>query len=183
MRVNRRHQFVHRRLQPHRQRRFADDLGRPRPDHMHAENLAVFCPSQNFYEAAFAFVGAEDAAFPGTLGDQRQRIVGVLHQRQHADEARGPLGVIDIAQFVQQFVDVGGVVAMRAGVTRRVQAGRAIERVDAYAGIIRQGRIARGSRGGERLDRRVFLEGRAGFGGLRQAELAGRGELDPIPGD
>ena len=62
----------------------------------------------------------------------------MLYQRQHADEARGARRVGDAVDLAQQLVDVRVAVAVDAGVTGRVQAGCAVQRVDAQAGIVAQ---------------------------------------------
>ena len=84
---------------------------------------------------------------PDAFGDQRLRIVGVAQQHEHADEVRAALRRrARRCKRAQQLVDVGRGVAVLAGVARRVQAGRAVERIDAQAGIVGQ----RGQAGGAR---------------------------------
>ena len=73
---------------------------------------------------------------PGALGEQRLRIVGIAHQCQHAGETGAASRVIDAIQFMQQFVDIRFVVAMRPGIARGIQAGRAMQGVHAQAGIV-----------------------------------------------
>ena len=57
--------------------------------------------------------------------------------------------------------------------------GRAVERIDAQAGIVGDGRQARGFRGGMRLDGGILGEHVAGLVRLGQAELAGGHRLIP----
>ena len=92
--------------------------------------------------AAFAMLlalaGVQDPAAPLAFDDQRLRVVRVAQQHQHAVEVRATLLAGDVLQRVQQLVDVAVGVAVLAGVTRRIQAGRAVQRIHADAGVVGQ---------------------------------------------
>src|SRR6185436_19375128 len=67
-----------------------------------------------------------------------------------------------------------------AGPARRVNAGRAVQRIDHEAGIVGKGRQLRGFGGGDRLDRRIGAKGVAGFLGLSQTQLTRGNRLDAM---
>ena len=103
------------------------------------------------------------------------------HQRR--DEMRPALLRRGRAAFCKLCLHTGqrrGEILARPGPVGREQAGRAVQRVDADAGIIRQRRQSGGIRRRDRLDRSVLGEHVAVFHRLGQAELAGRDQLDPI---
>lgn len=84
-------------------------------------------------------------------------------------EARGPAFGRESAQFVEEFGEVGGIVGGFARVTRRVDAGRAVEGVHREAGVVRDRAMAAGRREGvPGLEQRVFGKGRPGFLGNRR---------------
>ncbi len=73
-----------------------------------------------------------------------------------------------IARAIGSFRPVGG-----------IDAGSAVQRIDHQAGIIRQGRQARGPGRSERLDRGIFLKRRAGF--IRLAKFRSAADLAAKP--
>src|SRR5262249_14985427 len=64
--------------------------------------------------------------------------------------------------------------ACRAGPARRVDAGRAVERIDREPGIVGECGQRGSGRGGERLDTGIVAESRSGFLGLGEPELVCR---------
>ena len=129
-------------------------------------------------ETAAAARREQHAAFPHAFGDQRLRVVGVAQQREHADEARGAAFVRHVAQRIQQFGDIRGVVAVTARVARAVQTRRAVQRIDAQTGIVGQRRQAGGARGVTRLEDRVLDERQSSFLGILDAEFGLRVQID-----
>ena len=67
-----------------------------------------------------------------------------------------------------------------SGPARRVDAGRAVQRIDHEAGIVGKGRQLRGLRRRDRLDRRIGAKRLAGFLGLAEAEFARGNRLDAM---
>jgi hypothetical protein len=67
---------------------------------------------------------------------------------------------------------------MRAGITRAVETGRAIEGIHAQARIVAQRRQAGGARGMARFQDRVFDETQAGLVGIGHAELRLRAQIE-----
>ncbi len=119
---------------------------------------------------------AEDAAFPDALAEDRQRVVGVAHQRQHADELCAALGVRDILHGLQQ-LGVVRRVAPAVGIARRVDARRAAEEVHRQPGVVGQRRQAGEACGVACLEDGVLDEGKTGFLRFHLAELADRAHL------
>ena len=116
---------------------------------------------------------------PQAFADQRQRVFGMLHQRQHADELRAALGVRHILQRLQQLGVVGGIV-LATGVACRVDARRAAEKVHGKAGVIGQRRQAGHLCCMARLDDGVLDEAQPGFFRLVVAELGNRAHAHPV---
>src|SRR6476469_34108 len=79
-------------------------------------------------EAAAAARRQTDASFAGSLGGEARAVTVDEHER--AAEARRASGVGHALERGEQLLVVGGVVARLAGVARRQNAGRAVERVD-----------------------------------------------------
>ena len=71
-------------------------------------------------------------------------------------------------------------VAMRAGVTRRVQPGRPVQGVHADAGVVGERRHAGGTRRMARLDQGILDEGQAGLVGVAHTELCLCDELHAV---
>ena len=122
---------------------------------------------------------AEDAALEQFLmpirpGDHQRRDEMRLALFRHGRAALGEFGL--------HTGQSRGEVLARTGPVRREQAGRAVERVDADAGIVGQRRQAGSVGRRHRLDRGVLGEHVAVLLGLGQAELAGRDQLDAIGG-
>ena len=118
----------------------------------------------------------QDAAVPQAFAQDRQRVVGVAHQRQYADELRTALRFGHVLQGFEQFGIVGRV-TLAVGVARRVDARRTAEEVHRQAGIVSQGRQAGDTCGVTRLENGVFNERQAGFFWLYLAEFANRTQL------
>ena len=91
------------------------------------------------------------------------------------DGARKPCRaprVLDALELGEQLLVVCCIVAVRAGVARRIHAGLAVERIDHKTGIVRDGSEARLGHGGFRLDDGVLGKRRARFLGVVEiAEL------------
>ncbi len=118
-----------------------------------------------------------------SFGDQRRRVICVRQQRERAVEMRAAAVGGNVAQCVEQLVDIRVRIAVLAGVTRGVQARRAIECVDADAGIIAERRQARRACGMARLDQRVLDEAQPGLVGVGDAEIALRDQFDARIGE
>ncbi len=121
--------------------------------------------------ATAALACVQDAAFPDPLRDQRQRVVGMPQQRQHAHEARAAFGIGHPVELAQQLADIRLAVAMGAGIARRIQPRRAVQRVHAQAGIVRQRRQAGGARGMACFQDRVLDERGASLFGIGESEF------------
>src|SRR5579863_6656132 len=100
-------------------------------------------------------------------------------QRQHADEGRPPRRPRGAGpEFPVDAGDRHAEVLCRARPPRRVNARRAVERVDAKSGIVAKRDDSRAARGGFSLEHGIIAEGRAGLLGLGKAEGAGADRLD-----
>ena len=121
-------------------------------------------------EAGLAGGTCGQPPFPGALGGQ---FTAIGRRGDHdADEAAGPFGRGDIGHGGQKFGIVGGIVGMFAGVAGRIDAGRAIQGIDAQAGIVGQTDKPGGPTDGLGLETGVFEKSGAGLG-----DFANIGEL------
>ena len=71
-------------------------------------------------EAAIALGPGQHAAVPAAFGEKRRRILGVAQQYEAAIEIRATLRFGQVAQVRQQACVVGRVIAVTAGVARRI---------------------------------------------------------------
>ncbi|MNS95656.1 hypothetical protein D3C72_1299240 [compost metagenome] len=117
-----------------------------------------------------------DAPVPQAFAQNRQRVVGMAHQCQDADELCAALG---FRHVFQRFEQLGVVrrVTLAVGIARRVDARRAAEEIHRQARIVGQGRQAGNACGVARLEDGVLDERQAGFFRLDLAELADRAQL------
>ena len=119
---------------------------------------------------------------PFRLGEQRLRIIGMAHQRNHTAIMRAP--VRGTGQRTQQLLVVAPVLpvasaaAWGCGVTRRMHAGFTVECRHAHAGIIRQRRQAGGAAGMPRLGQRILDKRAMRFIGFAHAKRTLRHHLD-----
>src|SRR5205809_1403147 len=110
----------------------------------------------------------------------RALAAGLVDERDDAAKARGALLARHRAQTLERQRDAAGVVEPGAAEARRVQAGRATERVHLEAGVVGERRLAGQTVRRARLDERVLDIGGAGFrwqrgaGDLAQADQSDR---------
>ena len=110
---------------------------------------------------------------PQAFADDRQRVVGVTHQGQAADELGRALCVRNVLQRGQQLGIVRRI-ALAVGVACRVDARRTAEGVDRQAGIIGQRRQAGDAGGVARLENGVLDERKTGFLRLHRGKFTDR---------
>ncbi len=101
------------------------------------------------------------------VGQARQRTATKRALRGFGGDGAGGL------QAVLDALHGGGEILAGPGPARRIDAGIAVQRIDADARIVGQRRQARGDGGGDRLERGVLGEGAPGLLRLGQAERGG----------
>jgi len=143
------------------------------------DRFAIGLEQRIVAEAMLALGGMQDAPGPEAFAEDRQRIVGVTHQRQHADELAGALGVGHLFQGLKQ-LGVVGRIALAVGVARGIDAGGAAEGVHRQARIVGQGRQTGQPRRVACLDDGVLDKGQPGFLGLHLAEFTHRAHPHPV---
>ena len=99
---------------------------------------------------------------PQAFAEDRQRIIGMPHQCQHANELRAALGLRHVFEGVEQFGVVRRI-ALAVGITCRVDARCTAEEIHRQTGIVGQRRQPRDTRGIARFEDRVLDERQAGF--------------------
>lgn len=102
-----------------------------------------------------------------------------LGDRDHADEAGAASFRRRVAQRVQQLLTPLRHAQVGAAPARRINAGRAIQRIDEEAGVVGEGRQAAVGGPDPRLVRRVGLQAVAVFGDVEvlQAQVRGTDQL------
>ena len=109
------------------------------------------------------------AARPVALDLAAEGVAGAVGpgEAEHGDEAgRARVSGVVRAGRLEAVLDAlhgGGEILVRPGPARRIDAGIAAQRIDAEAGIVGERRQAGGDGRGDRLERGVVLEGRAGL--------------------
>ena len=113
---------------------------------------------------------------PQPFAQNRQRVIGVTHQGQHADELRAAL----FGGYIPECLEQLGVVrriALAVGIARRVDARCAAQSVHCQARIVGQGRQAGDTRSVACLEDGVLDERQAGLLRFDLAEFADRTQL------
>ncbi|MCY1414736.1 hypothetical protein D9M71_301950 [compost metagenome] len=113
---------------------------------------------------------------PQAFAEDRQWVIGMPYQCQHANELCAALVLRYILEHVEQLGVVGGI-ALAVGIARRVDARRATEVIDCQARIVGQRRQARDACGIAGLEDGILDKRQAGFFGLHAAELTNRAQM------
>ncbi|MNL12978.1 hypothetical protein D3C87_1338630 [compost metagenome] len=127
-------------------------------------------------ETVLAAGSAQYPSVPQAFAENRQRIVSVTHQRQHANELRTALGFRYIFQCIEQFGIVRRI-ALAVGIARRIDAWRTAKEIHRQTGIVGQRRQPGNACGVACLEDRVLDERQTGFFRLDLAPLANRAQL------
>ncbi|MNI47297.1 hypothetical protein D3C73_1018090 [compost metagenome] len=113
---------------------------------------------------------------PQAFAEDRQRVLGVTYQRQHADELCATLSFRHVFHRLEQ-LGVVRRIAFAIGVAGRVDARRAAQEVHRQPRIIRQRRQTGNARSIAGLEDGVLDERKAGLFRLDAAEFANRAQL------
>ena len=140
--------------------------------------VALGDPEQRVVAEALGAAGLmQNAAVPEAFAKDRQRVGGMPHQRQGADELGAALAVRHRFKHVQQLGIVGGI-ALAVGIASRVDARRATEGVYRQSRVVGQRWQAGHLRGVAGLENGILDKRQAGFFRLNAAELADGAHFD-----
>src|SRR5690606_18467440 len=134
-------------------------------------------------EAAVASESLDDA--PRELSSRRRTTLGTIFARhrehQHRDETRRPLRFADAPKALEEQYIVLCVRRRLSSEARRVNARRASQRIHLEAAVLSERGEARRFTHRERLQPRIFFEGRAGLfdAEIRRHAPLERDELNP----